>query len=131
MSTYLNSNSTQFQLNFHSISSQPYFNFRFKSTSTITSTQYGCDIKATQSCNIQSLCNITLQNWTPAMLSLALLSPSLLWLFFHFDLYIFLNFGVVLDIFKLRQGASIPCFVGLSVGQSVCPKNVNVLFFNI
>ena len=135
----LNSTSTQFQLNFHSISSQPHFNLRFKSisasisnsTSTITSTQYGCDIKATQSCNIQSLCNITLQNWTPAMLSLALLSPSLLWLFFHFDLYIFLNFGVVLDIFKLRQGASIPCFVGLSVGQSVCPKNVNVLFFNI
>ena len=115
MSTYLNSNSTQFQLNFHSISSQPYFNFRFKSTSTITSTQYGCDIKATQSCNIQSLFNITLQNWTLAMLSLALLSPSLLWLFFHFDLYIFLNFGVVLDIFKLRQGASIPCFVGWSV----------------
>ena len=29
----LNSTSTHFQLNFHSISSQPYFNLRFKSTS--------------------------------------------------------------------------------------------------
>ena len=52
----LNSTSTQFQLNFDSISSQPHFNLRFKSTSasistsTITSAQYGCDIKATQSC---------------------------------------------------------------------------------
>ena len=42
-------------------------------------------------------------------------------------------------IFKLRQGASIPCFVGRSVCRlvgrsvswSVCPKNVNVQYFNI
>ena len=54
----LNSTSTQFQLNFHSISSQPYLNLRFKSTSasistsTLASTQYGCDIKATQSLQV-------------------------------------------------------------------------------
>ena len=47
----LNSTSTQVQLNFDTISSQPHF----KSTSTITSTQYGCDIKATQSCSYISL----------------------------------------------------------------------------
>ena len=58
----LNSTSTQVQLNFDSISSQPHFNLRFKfqinlslniilnSTSILTSTQYGCDIKATKSC---------------------------------------------------------------------------------
>ena len=44
----LNSTSTQFQINFDSISYQPHFNLN--STSTLTSTQYGCDIKATQSC---------------------------------------------------------------------------------
>ena len=61
MSTYLNS--TQPQLNFNSISPQPNFNLRFKSTSaltstsTITLTQYGCDIKATQSCFSLFFCN--------------------------------------------------------------------------
>ena len=44
----LNSTSTQFQINFDSISYQPHFNLN--STSTLTSTQYGFDIKATQSC---------------------------------------------------------------------------------
>ena len=50
----LNSTSAQFQLNFHSISSQPQIkiNLSLNSTATITSTQYGCDIKATQSCSI-------------------------------------------------------------------------------
>ena len=48
----LNTTSTQFQLNFNSTSSQPHFILSLKSTSisTLTSTQYGCDIKATQSC---------------------------------------------------------------------------------
>ena len=34
-------------------------------------------------------------------------------------------------IFKLRQGASITCFVCRSVGRSVCPKNVYLQYFNI
>ena len=52
----LNSTSIQFQLNFDSISSQDHFNLRLESTSAsistsiITSTQYGCDRKVTQSC---------------------------------------------------------------------------------
>ena len=52
----LNSTSTQFQLNFNSTSSQPYFNLslniNLNSTSILSSTQYGCDIKATQPCYI-------------------------------------------------------------------------------
>ena len=55
MSTYLNPNSTQFQLNFDSTSCQPQpqiklsLNINLNSTSTLTSTQKGCDIKANQS----------------------------------------------------------------------------------
>ena len=54
----LNSASTQIQLNFDSTSLQPQpqinlsFNINLNSTSTLTSTQYGSDIKATQSCFI-------------------------------------------------------------------------------
>ena len=52
----LNSTSTLFQLNFDSTSLEPQseinlsLNINFNSISTLTSTQYGCDIKATQSC---------------------------------------------------------------------------------
>ena len=58
MSTYLNPNSssTQFQLNFDSTLFQPQINLslniNLNSTSTLTSTLYGCDIKATQSCSV-------------------------------------------------------------------------------
>ena len=51
MSTYLNPNSAQFQLNFDSTSFQPQPQINLNSNSTLTSTQYGCDIKATQSCH--------------------------------------------------------------------------------
>ena len=67
----LKSTSTQFQLNFQSISSQLHINLRFKSTSasistsTITSTQNGCDIKATQSCILSNLITDILQDEIP------------------------------------------------------------------
>ena len=49
----LNSTSTQFQRNFNSTSShpQPQINLSININLKSTSTQYGCDIKATQSCN--------------------------------------------------------------------------------
>ena len=43
-------NSTSTQLNFDSTSQEPKSQINLNSTSTLTSTQYGCDIKATQSC---------------------------------------------------------------------------------
>ena len=43
-------NLNSIQLNFNSASSQPHFNLKLNSTTTLT--QYGCDIKATQSCYI-------------------------------------------------------------------------------
>ena len=61
----LNSTSTQFQLNFEKTSSQPHFNDSLKSTSasistsTLTSTQYGCDIKAIQSCYLLFYHNVS------------------------------------------------------------------------
>ena len=57
--TQLNLNliSTKLPLNLISTSFQPQvqINLSLNSTSTITSTQYGCDIKATQSCFINRL----------------------------------------------------------------------------
>ena len=56
ISTLINSTSTQFQLNLDSTSSQPQpqinisLNINLNLTLTLASTQYGCDIKATQSC---------------------------------------------------------------------------------
>ena len=56
MSTYLIPNSTQPQLNFNKTSTKSHLNLSPKltwasiSTSNLTTTQYGCDIKATQSC---------------------------------------------------------------------------------
>ena len=46
----LNSISTKLPLNLISTLFQPQAQINLNSTSTITSTQYGCDIKATQSC---------------------------------------------------------------------------------
>ena len=51
----LNSISTKFLLNLISTLFQPQAQINLNSTTTITSTQYGCDKKATQSCSIYIL----------------------------------------------------------------------------
>ena len=51
----LNSISTKLPLNLISTLFQPQAQINLNSTTTITSTQYGCDIKATQSCSIYIL----------------------------------------------------------------------------
>ena len=61
----LNSTSTQFQLNFNSTSCPSHCNLSLNnslnSTLTLTSTQYDCDIKETQSC-FPKFCNIVNMN---------------------------------------------------------------------
>ena len=71
VSTYLNPNSTQPQFNLNSISTNLRLNLMSTSasisTSTLTSTQYGCDIKATPlvnilNCEIRTL-TVVFKNW--------------------------------------------------------------------
>ena len=60
----LNSISTKLPLNLISTSFQPQvqINLSLNSTATITSTQYGCDIKATQSCSLSNNIYITFRS---------------------------------------------------------------------
>ena len=97
-----NSISTKLPLNLISTLFQPQAQMNLNSTSTITSTQYGCDIKATQSCS-----------------NFFFLNPSLSWISRHISDQLILPPQVPSCDDKLRGSA---VCLGYRSNQSCCDK---------